>query len=168
MLRSWDFYNKIIYCSCSRFCSRSLQLNLPITIYSRFKIHIFTFHSLKEQYRMARKKIFSKITDLHKLTQFNDDDSRKHKYFCLKCHIWWELNKTDLPLGVYCSMSVLFIFCFESMSCKMCNHFLRYFLVDQDGRSISNFYILVRLCFSLFFITGLSLVILRMCPFHRS
>ena len=47
-----------------------------------------------------------------KRTRSNDDVKRKHplKYFGLKCHMLWEINKTYFPFGVYRSVSVLWIF----------------------------------------------------------
>ena len=77
-----------------------------------------------------KRKQSSKTTDSHKTYQSNVDDRRKHhlKYFCLKCNIWWEINKTTFLFGVYSSVSFLFI-CFELMSSKMCDRFFIFFLI---------------------------------------
>ena len=63
-----------------------------------------------------RSKIYINLRDL------NYDDSRNVplKYFCLKCHIWWEI-KTNFLYEVYRSRSDLFI-CFLIHK-KMCNWF---------------------------------------------
>ena len=86
-------------------------------------------------------RAFRNITELLrlqiyiKLTRSNDGDGRKHplKYLCLKCRIWWEINKTNFLFGVYCSVSVLLIYilhhsCFSLFSCdpdgpiSVCTH----------------------------------------------
>ena len=70
------------------------------------------------------------------------------KYFCPKCHIWWEINNTNFLFGVYRSVRVLFIcsYCIDVMQ----NVFLVFVTVfswtKPDGRSFSNFYRLVSLC----------------------
>ena len=62
---------------------------------------------------------------------------------CLKCHILWEKNQTNFPLGVYGSLNVLSLFVCSSMSCKMCNRFFTIFswprwLIDlKNKKSIS-------------------------------
>ena len=76
----------------------------------------------------------SKITYLHKTygTRYNDV-SRKHplKYFSLKCHIWWEINKTYSLLGVYRSVSVSFSFVLNQCHAK-CPISLSLFSRDPD------------------------------------
>ena len=76
-----------------------------------------------------------------KLTWSNDDPL---KCFCLKCHIWWEINQTKFPFGVYRSVSVLFNFFLIVMQ-NVLSFFSRLSCVPND-RSISNFYGFVSLC----------------------
>ena len=49
---------------------------------------------LKERYRIGKKQKPWRSQIYIKLTWCNDDDSRKYplKYFCLKFHIWCEIN----------------------------------------------------------------------------
>ena len=49
---------------------------------------------LKERYRIGKKQKSWRSHNYIKLSRSNDDDSLIHplKYFCLKCHIWWEIN----------------------------------------------------------------------------
>ena len=64
--------------------------------YWRLKITSFQVTSnLKERYRIGKKQKSWRPQIYIKLTQSNDDDSRKHplKYFCLKCHKYLMRNK---------------------------------------------------------------------------
>ena len=60
-------------------------------------------------YRIGKKKSCLRSQIYIKLKLSNGDDSRKHplKYFCLKCHILWEISKTNFPFWV--SLSERFI-----------------------------------------------------------
>ena len=73
---------------------------------------------------------------------------RKHplKQLCLKCHIWWEIYKTNFLLEFIPQVSILLIsIVIDVMQDVMCNRF-SLFSCDPDGRSISNFYRFVSLC----------------------
>ena len=57
---------------------------------------------LKEHYRIGKKQKSWRSQIYIKLTRTKDDDSWKHplKYFCLKCHIRWEINNLTSHLEV--------------------------------------------------------------------
>ena len=81
---------------------------------------------LKEHYRIYLKKTRLRSQVYIKPIRSNDDDSRKHplKYICLKCHIWWEIYKTNFSL--------------EFIGFSL-------FSRDPDGHTTSNFYRFVSL-----------------------
>ena len=84
-----------------------------------------------------------------KLTRSNDDDdSRKHplKYFCMKCHIWWEINNWISHLEFIAQWAFHSFFCLHQSHAKCVLWVFHYFLVTPDGRSIPNFYRFVSLC----------------------
>ena len=62
-----------------------------------------------------------------KLTWSNGHDNRK-TYFCLKCHIWWEINQTNFLFGFSHSLG-------NRCHAKCVIGFLL-FSCDQDGRSL--------------------------------
>ena len=81
-----------------------------------------------------------------KLTRSSYVQTKHHlKYFCLKCHIWWKINKTNFLFGVIRSVSVLFILFFNQCHAK-CVIGFSLFSRDPDSRLISNFYRFVSLC----------------------
>ena len=81
-------------------------------------------NALKERYWIGKKTKSWRSQIYIKLIRSNDDDSRKHplKYFCLKCHIWWEINNLTLHLE-FIAQWAFYSFFLASMSCKMCNRF---------------------------------------------
>ena len=81
-----------------------------------------------------------------KLTQSNDD-SWKHplKYFCLKCHIWWEINNLTSRLEFIAQWAFDSFLFWHRCNAKFVIGF-SLFSRDPDGRSISNFYRFVSLC----------------------
>jgi hypothetical protein len=123
--------------------SKTYQTDLPRNVCPRNPLHswrlicisdtnparqsrkIFNYLNLKECYRIGKKQKLWRSQIYIKLTRSNDDDSRKHpmKYFCLKCHIWWELNNLISHLEFIAQVSVLFSFVLESMQGKTCNRF---------------------------------------------
>ena len=102
---------------------------------------------LKERYRIGKKQKSWRSQFYIKLTRSNDDDSWKHplKYFCMKCHIWWEINNLTLRLE-FIAQWAFYSFLFW----HRCNAIIvigsSVFYRDQDGQSISNFYRFVSLC----------------------
>ena len=90
---------------------------------------------LKEWYRMGKKQ------ELWKLTRSNDADSWKHllKYFCLKCHIWWQINNPSLGLEFITRWAFYSFLFWHRCNAKFIIVF-SLFSCDPDGRLISNFY----------------------------
>ena len=105
---------------------------------------------LKGGYRIGKKKPRKKFLRSQiyiKLTRSNDDDSRKHplKYFCLKCHIWWEINNLTSRLEFIAQWAFYSFLFWHRCNAKFVIGF-SLFSRDPDGRSISNFYRFVSLC----------------------
>ena len=65
------------------------SVNLWTLCFLSYKKYIHLI-GLKELHRIGK----SKNREDHRFTRYSDDDSRKRplKYFCLKFHIWWEIN----------------------------------------------------------------------------
>ena len=103
--------------------------------------------SLKERYRIGKKQKSWRSQIYIKLTRSNDDDSRKHplKYFCLKCHIWWEINNLTSRLEFIAQWAFYSFLFWHRCNAKFVIGF-SLFSRDPDGRLISNFYRFVSLC----------------------
>ena len=77
----------------------------------------------RKRTELARTKTCLRSQIYIKLTRSNDSSKYPLKYFCLKCHIWWELNKTYFPFGVYRHKWAFCSFFFVDVLQKMINNY---------------------------------------------
>ena len=87
---------RIVTCRLNpiRVCLPSIvNVFATLTRYFETTTNVFFNLLLKEHYRICKKTKSWGSQIYIKLTRSDDDNSRKHplKYFCLKCHIWWEI-----------------------------------------------------------------------------
>ena len=75
-----------------------LKMRFQKVLYGFLFPALYNTRYLKERYRISKKQKSWRSQIYIKLTRSNDDDSWKHplNYFCLKCHIWWEINNLTL------------------------------------------------------------------------
>ena len=76
------------------------------------------------------------------------NDSWKHpvKCFCLKCHIWWEINNLTSRLEFIAQDGHFIHFYFAIDACKICNRFVTILSWPRWPNHLMNFYRFFGLC----------------------